>query len=103
MLNRKARENDTETFMVDEAAKMGGIAIKIRFVAKVGAPDRLVILPGLLRANIGFAELKHPMGSGRTSPQQSYWHKLLKGLGVFVEVVATRPQVLSFLERLSKL
>jgi hypothetical protein len=82
-------ERQIEAYLVDEVAKLGGIAEKVVALGGRGFFDRIVILPG---GRTIFAEVKKPRGS-RVSPHQKLRHKLYLTLGVEVAVLKTKRDV----------
>ena len=51
-------ERDIEQYLVEQVEARGGQAHKIKFIGRRGAPDRLVIFPGVTWV----IELKRPKG-----------------------------------------
>lgn len=90
-------EADLEDYLKKLVTTLGGLCIKIKFIAWVGAPDRLIILPG---GHVGFMELKRPDGKGTLSKQQGFWLKTLTDLGVLARMVWRKTQVHDFLREL---
>lgn len=88
-LHRPTREHDIEDYACAQAQRMGGIALKFKTPPRVGAPDRIVILPG---PRIGWLELKRPKG-GKFEAGQPRYHAMLRGYGCIVIVCRTRAQV----------
>lgn len=78
-----AREKSLEIRFRDYVRSVGGHAIKFVSPGLKGLPDRIVLLPG---GRIGFAELKHPSGSGRVSDSQKRAVGTLGRLGFAVIV-----------------
>lgn len=75
------RENKIETYLKMRVKEEGGICIKLKFIARAGAPDRLV----LLKKRHFLAELKR---TGQTAEDhQSRLHTLLRWAGFEVYVL----------------
>lgn len=94
------REHDVEAFLKAEVERRSGKAVKLKFIAMAGAPDRLILIPGFLPA---FLELKHPDGSGVLSEQQAHWIAVLRRCGVRASVASTASEVLAFLDTMEPL
>lgn len=86
------RERDIEEYLVKRVKAMGGDVRKAQWIGHVGAPDRLVMLPGR-RAT--WVELKAP-GKKPTS-QQVREHNRMRRLGELVEVIDSLEAVEEFL------
>jgi hypothetical protein len=80
-------ENHVEDYLVRLTMARGGVALKFRTPPRIGAPDRIVILPG---PRIGWVETKRPKG-GRYEPGQLRYHEMLRKLGCTVIVARSRP------------
>lgn len=78
------KERDVERYLVRRTKDAGGIIRKVRWVGRRGAPDRLVLLPGVMV----WVELKRP--GGVTQPHQVREHDKLKQMGQRVEVIDSR-------------
>lgn len=83
-------EKKLEAYFAKRVYDEGGIALKLKFLAVRGAPDRLVLLPP---NRIAFVELKSPRGTGRVSTAQSRIIKLLTHYGQDVAVLSTTQEV----------
>ena len=83
------RESAIEKYLCGTVAKLGGQCYKFVVPARVGYPDRLVILPG---GRMFFVELKRPK-RGRLGVLQPQRHEELRALGVAVYVVRNRGEV----------
>lgn len=70
------KESVVERHLCQRIHRLGGECFKIIFPGRLGAPDRLVILPG---GEVTWVELKRPKG-GRLSMSQVLMHKRLKEL-----------------------
>lgn len=77
-------EAEVETHLCTEVRRVGGTVRKSKWVGVRGAPDRLVLLPGL---GAVWVELKRPGAKPR--PNQIREHNLLRWFGERVEVIDT--------------
>lgn len=75
-------ERRIEQRLVEQARKVGGVAIKWTAPAMRGVPDRIVFLPG---GRVIFVELKAP--GRRPTALQCRVHEMLTGLGADVRVL----------------
>lgn len=82
------REKQIEKKLITEVKKRGGICPKWVSPGFDGAPDRIVLLPGM---RIGFVEVKAPGEKPR--PLQVSRHKLLRRLGFRVYVLDNESQI----------
>ena len=73
---RGARERALERFVIAEAHKLGGLAIKLQGPGNQGLPDRLVLMPG---GRAGFLELKR--AGEKPTALQHHQMAVLGGLG----------------------
>jgi hypothetical protein len=85
------RERDIEDYLVKRVKAMGGEVRKVQWIGRVGAPDRLVMLPkfgsGLdfMHNRTVWVELKAPGAKPR--PSQVREHKRMRAMGQRVEVI----------------
>lgn len=86
-------ESRIEALLVRKIKQAGGWALKLVSPGNSGVPDRLVLLPG---GRIFFVELK--TDTGRLSPLQEFVHGRLRRLGMDVQVLYGRDQVLDFVK-----
>lgn len=93
----KVIEKDAETNLVQSVRQLKGMCIKLKFIGLLGAPDRLVLLPG---GRFYFVELKQPTGKLETS-QEVLFPKLAR-LGFKVHELYGEPDVLSFINSITK-
>lgn len=87
-------EKDIERLLVNEVAKLGGLAIKLAAIHFSGLPDRLVLLP---KERLFFAELKTTGQKPR--PLQVYVCNKIQKLGFKVYVIDTKQGVHEILEQ----
>lgn len=98
-------ERDIERHLVKRVKELGGEVRKVQWVGRVGAPDRLVMLPWLLanghNNHIGetiWVELKNPK-TIKTFPANAHEraqhreHERMRAMGQRVEVIGTIEQV----------
>lgn len=89
------RESDIEQYLVERVAELRGECRKLKWVARKGAPDRLVMLPGGL---LHFVELKAP-GLAAKFPydahtrQQHREHVRMERMGQKVYVIDSKEGV----------
>lgn len=88
-------EREIEKKLVDGVRKLGGRAYKFVSPGNDGAPDRIVVLPGISPV---FVELKTE--TGRLSSLQNVQIKRLKDLGQDVRVLYGLEDVKRFLEEM---
>ncbi len=75
------RESDVEGYLKARVKEKGGHCLKFKFIGRIGAPDRLV----LLKKRHPLIELKKPGEKARGS--QIRLHKLLRWAGFEVYVI----------------
>ena len=90
----KVIEADAEQSLVDSARKLGGLCFKLRFLGVVGAPDRLVLMPG---GRFFFVELKQ--STGELEPSQAVLFPRIEKRGFKVHVLYGVEQVKEFVEK----
>lgn len=81
------KESAVEEYLVQQVALAGGEARKVQFIGRQGAPDRVVILPGLLV----WVELKSVTGTLRHA--QAREHTRLREMAQEVFIIRTKPEV----------
>lgn len=91
-------EKRLEKKLREAVKKMGGQALKLYSMSVTGLPDRMVLMPG---GRIWFVELKSE--GAKPTPSQESFHKKLRGLGFWVEVISTDEQLQDFLNHLNKI
>lgn len=92
------RERDIEDYLVKRVKAMGGEVRKVQWIGRIGAPDRLVMLPARrLPSDFGggsyqylvptsfWVELKAPGAKPR--PSQLREHERMRAMGQRVEVI----------------
>lgn len=75
------RERDVERHLVKRVKEMGGEVRKVKWLGRVGAPDRCVMLPGRLI----WVELKAPGKKARMN--QVLEHERMRAVGQRVLVI----------------
>ena len=83
-------ERDVERYLVKRVKEWGGEVRKVQWVGRVGAPDRIVMLPctsrwGASYSNTFFVELKAPGEKPRGSQLRE--HKRMRDMGQRVIVI----------------
>lgn len=78
---KPVRERDIEDYLVKKVEAMGGDVRKVRWIGRRGAPDRLVMLPGIAL----WVELKAP--GKKPEAHQEREHARMRAMGQRVEVV----------------
>ncbi len=89
------RERDIETYLVESVKALGGEVRKVQWIGRRGAPDRLVMLPGVFMLKHGrnyisagctiWVELKAP--GKKAEPHQLREHKRMENMGQRVVVI----------------
>lgn len=84
------RESDIEDYLVKRVKAMGGEVRKVKWIGRIGAPDRLVMLPEYRQgfaqgAETIWVELKAPGEKAR--PSQVREHERMRAMGQHVVVV----------------
>lgn len=64
-------ERDIEDYLVKRVKAMGGEVRKVQWIGRIGAPDRLVMLPATR-----FKKLEAPFGLTCNFPAQTIWVEL---------------------------
>lgn len=98
-LHRPDREHDVEDYCCAQTQARGGLALKFKTPPRVGAPDRIIILPG---PRIGWIETKRPVG-GKYEPGQKRYHYMLRERGCTVLVAHTKALVDAALDTIAAL
>lgn len=99
---RKPKEQSVESYLCEQVHLLRGEALKFQSPGRLGAPDRIVILPG---PRLGFVELKRPKDSGRDTRRagQKLFHRMLKRMGLSVETAYTKREVDLFIKQIQNL
>ena len=84
----KIRERELELKLRKATAERGGFCLKFTPTNWVGAPDRLVVLPG---GKLGFVEVKAPGQKPRAIQERR--HEQLRELGFQVSVLDDPEQI----------
>lgn len=79
------RERDIEAHLVKRVRELGGEVRKVKWIGRVGAPDRLVMLPNRYYDCAIWVELKAPGEKAR--PSQVREHERMRAMGQFVLVI----------------
>lgn len=75
------RESQVEAYLVQRVKALGGEVRKVRWIGRNGAPDRLVMLPGLTL----WVELKAP--GAHAKPHQLREHERMRRMGQTVAII----------------
>lgn len=89
MHDKSTREVTIEDYLVAQAERYGGAALKLRPPTGRGFPDRTLILHDNW---VAFVEVKRPKG-GRVAKQQSEWGESLCEIGQRFYIVSTHAEV----------
>jgi hypothetical protein len=87
-------EQDAEEFLLQYIIRAKGLCFKIKFLGLMGAPDRLVLMPG---GRFYFVELKK-LG-GALEPSQAVMFPRMLKRGFPVHVLTGIDQVKQFIEK----
>ncbi|MBH8600504.1 VRR-NUC domain-containing protein [Thermoactinomyces sp. CICC 23799] len=87
------REKQIEQRFKREVERRGGLALKFTPPGWVGAPDRIVLMPG---GRVAFVELKAP--GGRVRPLQRKRIDELRAMGFYVAVIHSVDGINEFIE-----
>ncbi len=89
----KIIEADAEKVLVQSVQTLRGLCFKLKFIGIMGAPDRLVLMPG---GRFFFVELKQL--SGKLEPSQEILFPRLEKRGFKVHILYGVKQVEQFVE-----
>ena len=78
----KEKEHVVESFLLQSVKRLRGLCFKLKFIGVMGAPDRLVLMPG---GRFYFVELKQL--SGALEPSQKILFPRIEKLGFKVHVL----------------
>jgi hypothetical protein len=87
-------EADIERYLREQIEARGGLCVKFKDPARRGAPDRIVMLPGL---PVHFVETKCTK-FGRVASHQARYHRDLNRLGHEVYLLWSKEDVDRFLD-----
>lgn len=90
----KIIEADAESFLLQSVKALKGLCFKLKFLGVMGAPDRLVLMPG---GRFFFVELKQ--STGELEPSQAVLFPRLEKRGFKVHVLYGIEQVKEFVEK----
>lgn len=93
----KVIEADAEKLLVKSILRLKGMCVKLKFIGLLGAPDRLVLLPG---GRFYFVELKKT--DGELEHSQAALFPRLERLGFTVKVLRGTGEVTDFVATLYK-
>jgi len=91
----RTEKQKVEKPLIDGITRLGGKCHKFECPGRVGAPDRIVIMP---HGKIIFVELKTL--EGRLSPMQMVWRDELIGLGCDWRCLSSREEVQEFVREM---
>lgn len=99
MKPRPLRESDIEKYLVQRVKDLGGECRKVKWIGRPGAPDRIVMLPGVRSQVLSeyrpnrtiWVELKAP--GAKPEPHQLREHERMRKMGQWVEVVDSYERV----------
>lgn len=80
------RESDIENYLVKVVEAAQGVARKLQWICRRGAPDRLVVING----NIAFVEVKAPEKT--PDDHQIREHRRLRDAGALVFVIDSKEE-----------
>lgn len=90
------RENQIESYLVKSVMALGGEVRKVKWIGRRGAPDRIVMLPGLSV----WVELKAP--GEKVKPHQAREHERMRALGQNVKVIDSLEDVANLVNEVQK-
>jgi hypothetical protein len=96
------REREVEAYLVRQVKALGGDTRKLKWIGRVGAPDRLLMFPGRPGVYQGWhllVELKKPKG-GILEAHQVREHARLIASGFVVRTAYTKEEVDELLRHL---
>jgi hypothetical protein len=93
MKPRNIKESVVEKVLVQSVRTLGGLCLKLNFIGTMGAPDRLVLMPG---GRFYFVELKQL--SGKLEPSQEILFPRIEKRGFKVHILYGVEQVEQFVE-----
>jgi hypothetical protein len=93
MKSRNIKESVVEKLLVQSVRTLGGLCLKLNFIGTMGAPDRLVLMPG---GRFYFVELKQT--TGKLEPSQEILFPRIEKRGFKVHILYGVEQVEQFVE-----
>jgi hypothetical protein len=93
MKSRNIKESVVEKLLVQSVRTLRGLCFKLKFIGIMGAPDRLVLMPG---GRFFFVELKQL--TGELEPSQEILFPRLEKRGFKVHILYGVEQVEQFIE-----
>ena len=93
----KIIEADAEKVLVQSVRTLGGLCLKLNFIGTMGAPDRLVLMPG---GRFFFVELKQT--TGQLEASQAILFPRIEKRGFKVHVLYGTEQVQEFVDNILK-
>lgn len=81
--DKNVKENDIEQYAVRRMSKAGGLLVKMKFIARRGAPDRIALF--LVQGKMIWIEFKKP--GKKADKHQMREHDLLRKAGQRVEII----------------
>ncbi len=90
---KRELELDSEILLRDAVRRGRGLCLKLKFLCRAGAPDRLILLPG---GKFHFVEMKKTTGSLEAS--QKILFPLMEKLGFQVHVLHGPLETKAFIE-----
>jgi hypothetical protein len=97
MKSRNIKESVVESFLVQSVRTLGGLCFKLTFIGTMGAPDRLVLMPG---GRFYFIELKQT--TGKLEASQAILFPRIEKRGFKVHVLYGTEQVQQFIDNILK-
>lgn len=83
------KEKEVEAYLVKRVKELGGECRKVQWIGRIGAPDRLVMLPWIVNGCVTiptvWVELKAPGQKAR--PSQVREHERMRAMGQHVVVI----------------
>ncbi len=93
----KIIEADAESFLLQSVKTLRGLCFKLKFIGFMGAPDRLVLMPG---GRFYFVELKQL--TGKLEPSQEILFPRIEKRGFKVHILYGVEQVQEFVDNILK-
>lgn len=87
-------EADAEKLLLQSVTRLRGLCFKLKFIGFMGAPDRLVLMPG---GRFFFVELKKI--GGELEPSQKVMFPRIEKRGFKVHILTGAEEVLQFVQQ----